>query len=64
MDSEQFNSPPTTTAALTSYFRRYGGTSSATDIDLIHFQHAADIEPWLGKWQRQELLWEGYKDLE
>jgi hypothetical protein len=54
MDSEQFNAPPTTTAALTSYFRACGATSDATQIDLVHFQCSDDIDPWLARWQRAE----------
>lgn len=50
MDSEQFNAPPTTTAGLSSYYRRYGARSAETHIDLVHFQHADDIERWLGEW--------------
>ena len=50
MDSEEFNAPPTTTASLTAYFRRYGATSATTDIDLVHFQSAQDIYPWRSHW--------------
>lgn len=55
MDSEQFNAPPTTTAALTAYFRKYGSSSASTDIDLVHFQSDDDIDAWLERWQREEL---------
>ena len=47
MDSEQFNAPPTTTAALTAYFRRNGTSSGGTDIELVHFQCAEQIAGWL-----------------
>ena len=47
MDSEQFNAPPTTTASLAAYFRSYGASAAATDIELVHFQRADDIAPWL-----------------
>lgn len=53
MDSEQFNAPPTTTAGLASYYRRYGARSADTDIDLVHFQQAEDIAPWLADWAEQ-----------
>lgn len=53
MDSDQFNSPPTTTAALTSYFRRYGRSSDQTDIELVHFRSADEIEAWLTQWHLQ-----------
>lgn len=46
MDSDEFQAPPTTTAALTSYFRKYGATTATTDIDLVHFQGPDDIGPW------------------
>ncbi len=50
MDSEQFNAPPTTTAGLASFYRRYGALATATDIDLVHFQRADDIAAWLAAW--------------
>ncbi len=55
MDSEEFNAPPTTTASLTAYFRRYGSSSDSTDIDLVHFQAAADMDAWLERWQQEQL---------
>ncbi|MBE9539965.1 MAG: cobalamin-dependent protein, partial [Proteobacteria bacterium] len=55
MDSEQFNAPPTTTAALTSYFKRYGSSWSKTELTLKHFAHAADIEQWLQHWKKYDL---------
>lgn len=51
MDSDEFQAPPTTTAALTAYFRKYGASAEATDIDLVHFQGPADIAPWLAQWR-------------
>jgi radical SAM superfamily enzyme YgiQ (UPF0313 family) len=50
MDSEEFNAPPTTTASLAAYFRRYGATSTTTEIDLVHFQSPQDINPWQSAW--------------
>ncbi len=55
MDSEEFHAPPTTTAALTAYFRKYGASSATTDIDLVHFQGPDDIAPWLASWREHEL---------
>ena len=55
MDSEDFNAPPTTTASLASYFRRYGATSGSTDIDLVHFHSAGDIPAWESNWARSSL---------
>ena len=51
MDSEQFNAPPTTTAGLSSYYRKTGLHANDTDIELVHFQAAQEIEPWLHTWQ-------------
>ncbi|MCB1731402.1 MAG: cobalamin-dependent protein [Halieaceae bacterium] len=55
MDSEQFNAPPTTTASLTAYFRKYGRSADATDIRLVHFHCGDDIDAWLANWQDSEL---------
>jgi hypothetical protein len=55
MDSDDFNAPPTTTASLASYFRRYGATSASTEIDLVHFQSAGDIHPWASSWTGNSL---------
>ncbi|RLA42592.1 MAG: hypothetical protein DRQ97_13810, partial [Gammaproteobacteria bacterium] len=52
MDSEQFNAPPTTTAALTSYFKMYGSSWQQTDLKLQHFSCAEDIDRWLQQWQK------------
>ena len=53
MDSEQFNAPPTTTAALVAYFRRYGDSAAATATELVHFQSGADIAGWLARWRQE-----------
>lgn len=50
MDSEQFHAPPTTTASLTAYFRRYGASSADTDIDLVHFQAGDEVGAWVDDW--------------
>jgi len=55
MDSEQFNAPPTTTAALTSYFKRYGESWQRTNIMLKHFHSTTDIEKWLQQWRTNEM---------
>ena len=55
MDSEQFNAPPTTTASLTAYFRKYGVTSDSTDISLDHFGDGVEISTWLDNWRDREL---------
>jgi len=52
MDSDEFQAPPTTTAALTAYFRKYGATADNTTIDLVHFQGPADITPWIDRWRK------------
>ncbi len=51
MDSEQFNAPPTTTAGLASFYRRYGAGAASTRIELVHFQQAEDIASWLAAWR-------------
>ena len=55
MDSEQFNAPPTTTAGLSSYYRKTGLYANETDIELVHFQAAQEIAPWLHAWQEEGL---------
>ena len=55
MDSEAFNAPPTTTAALYSYFRRYGTSATDTAVELVHFQQGEEIEDWLASWRESEL---------
>ena len=55
MDSDQFNAPPTTTAALTACFQRYGRTADRTHIELVHFQQPNEIAPWLAQWQETAL---------
>ena len=48
MDSEQFNAPPTTTAALAAYYQHYGAGKAS--IDLVHFQSPTEIAPWQDRW--------------
>jgi hypothetical protein len=55
MDSEQFNAPPTTTAGLSSYYRKTGQRAGETDITLVHFQAAEEIDTWLHTWQKNDL---------
>lgn len=55
MDSEEFHAPPTTTAALTAYYRKYGSNSARTDIELVHFQAQEEIDNWLSRWQEEGL---------
>ncbi len=55
MDSEEFQAPPTTTAALSAYYRAYGARAATTDIDLVHFQGGAEIAPWLERWSGGDL---------
>jgi radical SAM superfamily enzyme YgiQ (UPF0313 family) len=47
MDTEQFRAPPTTNGALLAHFRTYGGNSAHTEIELVHFLEAADLDGWL-----------------
>jgi len=55
MDSEQFNAPPTTTAALAAYYGRYGRRAADTDIELVHFQAGDEIAGWLQRWCEESL---------
>ena len=55
MDSEQFNAPPTTTAGFSFYYRKTGLYANETDIELVHFQAAQEIAPWLHAWQEEGL---------
>jgi len=55
MDSDQFNAPPTTTAALKAYFLANGTTSDLTKLDLVHFQGGEEIAPWFQQWKDQRL---------
>ncbi len=55
MDSEQFNAPPTTTAGLAAYFRKYGASAARTNIELVHFQSGDDITAWLERWSQTGL---------
>ena len=53
MDSEGFRAPPTTTAALSAYYRKYGAAAPDTHIELVHFFGAEDIPAWLTQWRAQ-----------
>ncbi len=54
MDTEQFRAPPTTTGGLMAHFRTYGADNSGTEIELVHFLAAADLERWLDDdWPRR-----------
>lgn len=55
MDSDQFNAPPTTTAALVSYYRRNGAAVDDTDFEFVHFQRSEEIDAWLQQWRETEL---------
>lgn len=50
MDSDEFQAPPTTTAALSAYYQQYGQHSAQTDIELVHFQSGQDITAWHSAW--------------
>jgi hypothetical protein len=55
MDSDQFHAPPTTTASLTAYFRKYGSTWNETRIELVHFQQGEEIGQWVAHWKAEGL---------
>ena len=56
MDSDEFQAPPTTTAALSAYFQKYGTSAARTDIELVHFGAAASIDTWLHDWRSTGLV--------
>ncbi len=47
MDTEQFRAPPLTTGALKAHFCARGRSADATEIELVHFLEAGQIEHWL-----------------
>lgn len=47
MDSDQFRAPPTTTGGLLAFYQRHGRTVEQTDVELVHFKGAGDIDLWL-----------------
>ncbi|MEM9254268.1 MAG: radical SAM protein [Pseudomonadota bacterium] len=51
MDSEDFQAPPTTTAALYAYFRKYGTSADSTAVELVHFTGDESIATWLAQWR-------------
>lgn len=55
MDTEQFHAPPTTTAGLAAYFRRYGRSADTSTTELIHFSSAEEIPGWLSRWKSEAL---------
>ncbi|MEP5766065.1 MAG: cobalamin-dependent protein [Halieaceae bacterium] len=55
MDSEQFHAPPTTTASLKAYYRRYSPQAGQTQIELVHFRDPSHINDWLQQWREREL---------
>jgi hypothetical protein len=45
-----------TTGALKAYFLRYGATPDRTDVELVHFLQAEDIDTWLAEvWDPTEV---------
>ncbi len=56
LDTEQFSAVPMTTGRLKAYFQKYGRTSDATDVQLVHFLQSDEITPWLhAQWDGHEL---------
>ncbi len=51
MNTDQFCAPPLTTGALKAYYLRHGSTAADTEVELVHFLHADEIDQWLaGAW--------------
>jgi hypothetical protein len=55
LDSDQFHAPPTTTAALLSFYRAYGDSAADTEVQLVHFRDPDDIAAWLAEWRDSAL---------
>lgn len=51
MDTDNFNSPPTTTAGLKAYYLKYSQNPTANHIELIHFLMEDDLEQWKQHWK-------------
>ena len=52
LDTEQFDSPPLTTGALKAYFVRHGRSQAETEIELVHFRQAHEVDAFLaGAWE-------------
>lgn len=47
MNTDQFCAPPLTTGALKAYFLRHGSSAADTDVELVHFLNAEEIQHWL-----------------
>jgi hypothetical protein len=56
MDTERFSAPPTTTAALTAYYQKYGAKAEETTIELVHFRDLAHLHAWQCEWPNKGLL--------
>lgn len=46
LNTEQFCAPPLTTGGLKAYFVRHGRSAAETDVELVHFLAADEIEAW------------------
>jgi len=55
MDTDNFNSPPTTTAGLTAYYQQYSQSPQHSKIELTHFLMEDDLEQWKQNWLQQTL---------
>jgi hypothetical protein len=56
LDTEQFAAVPMTTGALKAYFAKHGATAPHTDVELVHFFRAEDIDTWLrDTWDAREV---------
>jgi len=49
MNTEQFCAPPLTTGGLKAYFVHHGSSAAVTDVTLLHFLNAEEVEAWLAK---------------
>ena len=56
MDTEHFSAPPTTTAALSAYYQKYGAQAEETNIELVHFRDIDHLHAWQREWPGSGLV--------
>jgi hypothetical protein len=49
MNTDHFLAPPMTTGALKAFYVAHGRTASSTQVELVHFLRADDIERWMAE---------------
>lgn len=49
MNTDHFLAPPMTTGALKAFFVAHGRTAPRTEVELVHFLRASDIDRWMSE---------------